>query len=138
MKYLLQAGAVALAVFTTVPAAHATCTQADATGTWASYTVGLDVSTDYWIHCTLKIDATGKFTAKTSSCTVDSGLISPAEGTFHLINGNLCAFKGGIILTKGTAENVINHATLSIDKHTAEGVGTFEGGGFSFNLVKIK
>jgi hypothetical protein len=138
MNFLLQAGAIALAALVSAPAANATCTQADAMGTWASYMVGLDVKTDYWVHCTLKIDATGKFTAKTSSCTADSGLISPAEGTFHLINGTVCAFKGGIQLTKGTAENFINHATLGFDKHTAEGVGTFEGGGFSFNLVRIK
>lgn len=138
MKSLLQASALALAVLAIGPAANATCTQADATGTWASYMVGLDVKTDYWLHCTLKIDATGKFSAATSSCTADSGLISPAEGTFRLINGNLCAFKGGILLTKGTAENFINHATLGFDKHTAAGVGTFEGGGFSFNLVRIK
>ena len=43
-----------------------------------------------------------------------------------------------IELTKGTAEYLIDHATLAFDKSTAEGIGTFEGGGFSFNLVGIK
>ncbi len=137
MKRALQAGGIALATMA-APTAGATCTQADAKGTWASYSVGLDAKTDYWMYCVLWIDASGKFKAANSSCTLSSGLKSPAQGTFHMIDGNLCAFNGGIELTKGTAEDFIKHATLAYDKHSAEGVGSFENGGFSFSLVRIK
>jgi hypothetical protein len=138
MKLLILSGAIALAAFAT-PAARAACTQADVAGVWASYTVGINTgSSDYWLDCTLRIDATGKFTAKTSSCVADSGLKSPAQGNLTLTNRAICAYKGVIEMTDGVAESVINHATLSRDKETAEGVGLFEGGGFSFNLVRLK
>jgi hypothetical protein len=127
-----------LAVFAT-PAARAACTQADLTGVWASYTVGISTgSLDYWLDCTLRIDASGNFTAKTSSCIADSGLKSPANGHLTLSNGATCAYRGVIAMTKLAAESVINHATLSRDKETAQGVGLFEDGGFSFNLVRLK
>jgi hypothetical protein len=90
------------------------------------------------LDCTLRIDATGKFTAKTSFCTADSGLKSPAQGNLTLTNGAICAYKGVIQMTKLAAESTINHATLSRDKETAQGVGLFEDGGFSFNLVRLK
>jgi hypothetical protein len=78
MKLLTLGGTIALTVFAT-PAARAACTQADVAGVWASYTVGINTkNSDYWLDCTLRIDATGKFIAKTSSCVADSGLKSPA------------------------------------------------------------
>jgi hypothetical protein len=40
MKLLFLSGAITLAAFAT-PAAHATCTQGDVAGVWASYTVGI-------------------------------------------------------------------------------------------------
>jgi hypothetical protein len=138
MKLLTLGGAIALTVFAT-PAARAACTQADVAGVWASYTVGISTgSLDYWLDCTLRIDASGNFTAKTSSCVADSGLKSPANGHLTLTNGAICAYKGVIRMTKLAAESTINHATLSRDKEAAEGVGLFEDGGFSFNLVRIK
>ncbi len=138
MKLRVLSAAIALAALAS-PAARAFCTQADLTGVWASYTVGISTgSLDYWLDCTLRIDGSGNFTAKTSSCVADSGLKSPVNGHLTLVNGQTCAFKGVLQMTKLAAESVINHATLSRDKDTALGVGLFEDGGFSFNLVRLK
>jgi hypothetical protein len=125
-------------MFAAAHEAGAVCKQSDIAGTWASYTVGAGPTADYWLHCVLRISATGKFTAASSSCAASSGLTSTADGSLTLMNPTICAYKGVIGLTKGTADNVINHATLAFDKNSAEGIGTFEGGGFSFNLVRIK
>ncbi|HTJ63644.1 MAG TPA: hypothetical protein VL899_07525 [Alphaproteobacteria bacterium] len=138
MRAVLCAAAVVGVMLGGIQDADAACSQADVAGVWASYTVGADVRGDYWLQCTLRIAPNGKFTASSSSCIASSGLKSAAEGSLTLANAATCAFKGGIVLTKGTAENFINHATLAFDKNTAEGIGTFEGGGFSFNLVRIK
>jgi hypothetical protein len=121
-----------------VQQAGAVCKQSDIAGTWASYIVGAGPTADYWLHCTLKISSVGTFTPTGSICIASTGLTASAEGSLKLANAEFCSYKGVIELTKGTAENFVNHATLAIDKNSAEGIGTFEGGGFSFNLVRIK
>jgi len=137
MKTFLSITAVAT-MLATAQTAGAVCSQRELAGTWASYAVGANVRGDYWLQCTLRIDDRGKFTAASSNCVASSGLQSPAEGSLTVANLKFCSFKGMIELTKGTAANVINHATLAPDKNMAGGIGTFEGSGFSFNLVRVK
>ena len=123
--------AVVLAGLTLSSTANATCTQANMVGTWEAYS--LSAQTGIWTRCKMTVTTTGAFT--NASCVDLDANAAPVTGNVKLLNGALCAFNGKIVA--GGETSTIKHMTLSQDKITAEGVGTFPGGTFIFSLTKI-
>ena len=128
--------AAALSALATASPADAACTQAQAAGTWAAYSVGAQSGSVYWIKCTLTIKTNGAFSA--GSCIQSNGASSPASGTVKLTNAANCTYSGSITFTADGVTSTVNQATLSQSKELVDGVGTFLGGGFAFNMVRIK
>lgn len=129
------AGASALAASLMVPTvASAACKQADLTGLWQAYVSSFASGEDVWARCVLKINAAGRI--NDTACVYTSGAEADfTDGKATISEPAACTFKGQFKIN-GTVNKVV-HATLARDKLTADGVGTFEGGGFTFSLNKL-
>lgn len=115
-------------------AAYAACTQAEGAGSWQAYAITAEGGSAFWTRCRLSINSVG--TIATNTCTRSDGVTgSMTNGHINLVNAARCTFTGSFNL--GGDLNTIRHSTLSRDKITVEGVGTFPGGIFSFNLTKL-
>lgn len=111
-------------------AAFAACIQGNATGNWQMY--GID-GAGGWVRCKLAINALGN--AANTTCVTTSASLPLTNGRVKLAIGPTCTFNGGFNIA-GIAYT-IRHATMSLDKITMEGVGSYPGGTFSFNLTKL-
>lgn len=115
-------------------AAYASCTQADGAGSWQAYSIFAESGGSAWLRCRLSINSVG--TVATNACTRSDGVTaSMTNGHINLVNAARCTFTGSFKL-HGIL-NTIRHSTMSRDKISAEGVGTYPGGIFSFNLTKL-
>lgn len=119
-------------VFSTV--ANAACLQSDLSGTWQIYTVGANSSQVWWTRC--KVSVNGAGTMSNGSCSNSLGQTGAiTSGNAKMTVGALCTFTAQFHL--GGALNQVVHATLSRDKTTGSGVGTFSGGGFMLSMTKL-
>lgn len=115
-------------------AAYASCTQADGAGSWQAYAIVAESGGSAWFRCRLSINSVG--TVATNTCTRSDGVTgSMTNGKIKLVNSTLCTFNGSFNL--GGSLNTIRHLTMSKDKISIEGVGTYPYGIFSFNLTKL-
>ena len=111
--------------------ASAACLLSDAAGVWIGYSYN---NTGDWATCRFTIGSTGIVAPTT--CKGSSGETAAfTNGKLTLASGPLCIFTGSFIL--GGEANTIKHATLSRDKISFEGVGTFADGTFVFSMTKI-
>ena len=114
--------------------AHASCIQADAAGNWQAYAVS---SNGNVTRCKITVNSSGLMSNNTCtqyfSSSSQTGVMT--GGKINLSAGSTCTFTGSFNL--GGAVNLVRHLTISKDKISAEGIGTFSGGAFSLNLTKL-
>jgi hypothetical protein len=114
--------------------AFASCAQIDAAGSWQAYSIASSIGAGNWIRCRMPINAAG--TIANNTCTDSLGITATMTGgKLTLTDAARCTFTGSFRLAG--ASNTIRHATMSLDKKSVEGVGTFPGGIFRFNLTKL-
>lgn len=134
LKIARALAAIILGVSGVQGAALAACLQSDGAGSWQAYAITAEGGGAFWTRCRLSINSVG--TIATNTCTRSDGVTgSMTNGHINLVNATRCTFTGSFNL--GGALNTIRHSTLSRDKISVEGVGTFPGGIFSFNLTKL-
>lgn len=136
MKMNKIIAAIAATIFSLggAQSAIAACVQADAAGSWQAYSIAANSAGGYWVRCRLSIGTTGIIAA--TPCTNSAGNTGNiTNGRVSLSDASRCTFTGSFTL--GGVTNLIRHSTMSKDKITVEGVGTFPGGIFSFNLTKL-
>jgi hypothetical protein len=131
---MLRFGLVLFAGLTLSGAAHAACTQADLAGTWQIYSAGWNNSYQtWWSRCKATVNGAGTMAG---NCTTSLGPTSPMTGaSVKLTAGATCTFSAKF--TVGSEVNKVAHGTLSTDKTTGSGVGTFPGGAFLFTITKL-
>jgi hypothetical protein len=112
-------------------AALSACTQADTRGNWQAYSTN---SSGLSVYCKLGVSATG--TISNSTCTATNGVSANfTNGKITLSSGPSCTFKGSFRL--GGELNSVKSATMTRDKLIIQGVGTYPGGNFTFNLIRL-
>jgi hypothetical protein len=125
--------AVLAATIACSTAANAACNQTDLTGIWQIYSTAWDNSGAWWSRCQVKINAGG--TMSNGQCANSLGQSGPmTNGSATIVAAAACTFRAQFRL--GGDLNRVVHATLSRDKTTGSGVGTFPGGKFNFTMSK--
>ena len=115
--------------------AMAACTQADAAGSWQVYSFGYQRGYEpYWVRCDLQVKPNGVFDNSTSACSNSNGGSANTFGFVRLIGTQGCIFNGYIYV--GGTRSDITRATMNRSKDHVDGVGTFPGGLFFFNMTK--
>lgn len=114
--------------------AIAACKQKDLKSDWATYFSGHNGSTAYWVTCYMRVDRTGKITK--SNCLTSDGVQKKIKsGKVKLLDKSLCSFNGSFKFAG--KNNIFDHGTLAQDKITADAVGHFKGGTFTFSMSKV-
>jgi hypothetical protein len=111
--------------------AYAACTQADAAGSWQTYSINSEA---VWVSCKINVSTTG--TIANTNCFSSfgsSGLFS--SGKLKLTSASACTYVGSFKLNGAT--NTVRSATMTKDKLIVNGVGTYAGGSFNFNMTKL-
>jgi hypothetical protein len=112
-------------------AAMSACTQGELAGSWQVYSFN---SESVWATCRISVNSTGVIA--TTTCTSQTGQsASFTNGKITLTSAPNCTFKGSFRL--GGQLNTVKHSTMSRDKILVQGVGTYSGGSFNFNMTKI-
>ena len=140
MKSLLSVCGVMAGLIVSSPA-QAICSQANAAGTWIVTGLAHLSNGDIgWNACKLVINAAGKFSTISSSCSESDNLSSRVSGSVKLVNAAECAYQGSFTFASFGTTRVIRLATLSLDHQIVSGVvgGTGYGPGAIFTMVKIK
>src|SRR4051812_38731405 len=121
------------ATFLLPGSANAACVQTDLSGSWQAYSMANNGSSTYWTRCELVINGSGGIANTT--CTWPFGTAPLTLGHATLSAASACTFTAQFTIN-GTVNRVL-HATLSRDKEGGQGVGTFPGGVFFFNITKL-
>jgi hypothetical protein len=130
MKRIALALAATLAFST---AANAACNQADFDGVWQIYSAGWDNSGSWWSRCKVRINTAGAMS--NGRCSNSLGQSGPmTNGSATIVAAAACTFRAQF--RRGRDLNRVVHPTLSRDKTTGSGVGTFPGGKFNFTMSK--
>jgi hypothetical protein len=116
--------------------ASATCSGTDTIGTWRLYSASANYNGAYWTKCTLVVTQGGKI-GGASTCSNSAGQSTGVTGSVVLTAPASCMLKGSVRYTLGGAVSTVNEATMSEDKKSVAGVGTFSGGGFLFTMMRI-
>jgi len=125
------------ATFLLPAAANAACAQTDLTGSWQAYSVNANNANNggstYWTRCKLVINGSGGIANTT--CTSPFATAPLTLGHATLSVASTCTFTAQFTIN-GTLNKVL-HGTLSRDKEGGQGVGTYAGGLFFFNMTKL-
>jgi hypothetical protein len=131
MKQIALALAATLTLST---AANAACNQTDFVGVWQIYSAGWDNSGSWWTRCKVRINSGGPMS--NGRCSNSLGQSGPmTNGSATLFSAAACTYRAQFRL--GGDLNKVVHGTLSKDKTTGSGVGTFPGGKFIFTMSKL-
>jgi hypothetical protein len=128
--------AAALVALTAMPASAA-CPSANAAGLWRLYAGSSNQSGAYWVKCTLVLGKDGKL-GSASNCQTSWGLNSLVTGSITVTAPALCTLTGSLTFTSGGNVGTVTEATMSQDKKSATGVGTFSGDGFQFTMLRVR
>ena len=123
---------LALALSLVSGAALADCNQSSLKGNWQSYSAGWDGKDAFWKRCTFKINGKGEVTDGT--CQLSRGTPAAMTGEFKLTDEAACTYTAQL---KSPDANRLVQGTLSRDKITGMGVGSFPGGTFIAVMTKI-
>jgi hypothetical protein len=134
MYRLLATTAIAAAVLTG-PSAEAACVQAQAAGLWSAYSSGVQGGESYWVKCTLHINTAGNIT-DTSGCTNSAGRVSVVTGSILAPGNGICNYTGTITYKIDNTVLTIDRLTLAQNKEIMEGVGSYNNGFVTFNMVR--
>jgi hypothetical protein len=134
MNRLLASTAIAAAVLVG-SSAEANCVQAQAAGFWSAYSSGVQGGESYWVKCTLHINTAGNI-IETSGCTNSAGRVSVATGSILAPGTGSCNYKGSITYKINNTTLTIDRLTLSQNKEIMEGVGSYNNGFVTFNMVR--
>jgi hypothetical protein len=128
-------------IFTTVAAATllapamvmAACTQADISGQWQATSSGYGGGKFYRAECTLNVGANGAVSG--SSCTNTQGQAGAmSDARLTLSSGANCSYRGSFIWFNTLHQ--LTQLTLTADKKSGNGAGTFEKGNFTFVMTR--
>lgn len=109
---------------------NAACTQSEVAGVWQAYSINSEV---YWVRCRISVNSVGTIANNTCISSIGTSA-SMTNGRIRLSAGSTCTYTGSFSL--GGLAHAIRHATMSKDKISVQGVGTYSGGSFNFNLTK--
>ena len=113
-------------------AANAACTQADLTGTAYTYVNGTSTDGTFALRCRQVYSSTGNIS--TSSYCVDPAGVKTFYSSGTLTVQANCKVTGTLTLN-GVTSTIVEGA-MSRDKITGAGLGTFNGGFFTYSSVK--
>jgi hypothetical protein len=136
--------AASLVALTAMPVSAA-CNNANLHGLWKLYAGSSNQSTAYWVKCTLVVEGDGKV-GSASSCQTSWGMNSLVTGSVSITTPALCTLIGSLTFTTGGAVGTVTDATMSQDKKSVTGVGSFSGGGagtfsdgdFQFTMLRVR
>lgn len=114
--------------------AHAACALGTIQGKWKAYSSGSDRGATYWRSCLINISANGTITNPSCLDSIGSTLTA-TQGKVQLQSGANCAYSATFRFAG--QNNRVDNMTLSRDRETVYGVGSFPGGHFIFSMVKI-
>jgi hypothetical protein len=135
MANSLRAGVLAasVAILPWAGNAFASCSQGDVQGVWHIYTMN---AVGAVTRCSISMNSNGGITG--SQCGYWSGgsqtSATTASGKITLNNGEKCTF-GGSMNIGGLTHN-IRELTMSQQKTTGDGFGTYSGGQFLISATK--
>lgn len=134
-RTMTRCAAFALRLIGPATEALAACNQADVAGSWQAYSFSYKRGYEpYWVRCQLEVKSNGVIDYPTSSCVSNLGGAGPVFGVLQLIGSQGCIFNGYV--QWGGVRNEISRATMNRSKDHLDGVGTFPGGIFHFNVTK--
>jgi hypothetical protein len=126
-----------VAMLLTPAVANAACSQSNLTGVWQAYTAGVGgaVPAFNWVRCKIRIADTGAI-ANTTCTTMAGASVALTNGVATLTIPGTCTFVTQFEIAGALYH--VKHATLGpTDKRIGNGVGTFQGGGFAFNMTRL-
>jgi len=117
--------------------AGASCVQPQVGGHWSAYSFGVHAGEAYWVKCNLTIDTSGKI-GGTSACKNSAGRITGATGSILAPGNGGCNYTGSITYKIDNTVLSVDRATLARNKEIVEGVGSYNDGFVTFNMVRDK
>lgn len=111
----------------------AACVQANAAGTWKTYSMYVEEVRAFWNRCTVTVGATGVVNTAMSTCTDSSGQTARLTAGRVVVTAD-CRVSGRLVI--GGKLNTLTDGQLSRDFLTFTGVGRFPGGVFQVTGVK--
>ena len=136
MNRFFAATAIASGVLV-ASSAGASCVQPQVGGVWSAYSFGVKAGEAYWVKCNLTIDTAGKI-GGTSACKNSAGRITVATGSILAPGSGGCNYTGSITYKIDGTVLTIDRATLARNKEIIEGVGSYNNGFVTFNMVRSK
>jgi len=89
------------------------------------------------VKCRLTIDTAGNI-GGTSGCTNSAGRVTVATGSILAPGNGSCNYTGSITYKIDGTVLTIDRATLARNKEIIEGVGSYNDGFVTFNMVRSK